>query len=298
MISFVAMRLFALAPLAVLSVLAQDMSLGTWERNSRESKSSGPDPWARQVVVREAVPGGVKQTVTAEMKDGSKRSLVFTMRYDGTPTRVAGAPVAWDTVVSRRIDNHTSWFETYDSRGGKYRVAGRSEVTPDGNRMTSWQKGTGATGEPLEFVVVYDRVGTAPASASDVEHWSSRKMAEIESVITRRASGGEPSFDALVRTPTSVAAVIHRAQTGEAELHEEMADFFVVRSGSATLVTGGRLTGPRTISKGEQAGDGVEGGVTRRVAPGDVVHIPPGIPHHVTLAPGETVTYLLIKAKE
>ena len=39
-------------------------------------------------------------------------------------------------------------------------------------------------------------------------------------------------------------------------------------------------------------------GETRRLAVGDIVHIPAGIPHHVVVAPGETVTYLLIKAKE
>jgi hypothetical protein len=106
----------------MLPVLAaQDLTLGAWERNVRESKSSGPDPWVRQVVVRESVPGGVRQTVTAEMKDGTKRSLVFTMLYDGTPVRVEGAPRAWDTVATRRIDDRTASFETYDSRGGKSR---------------------------------------------------------------------------------------------------------------------------------------------------------------------------------
>ncbi|MBL8227540.1 MAG: hypothetical protein JNL98_03650 [Bryobacterales bacterium] len=284
--------------MAPLAAAAEDLTLGTWERNVRESKSSGADPWVRQIVVREAVPGGVKQTVTAEMKDGTKRRLVFTMLYDGTPSRIEGAPAAWDTVVTRRIDGRTSTFETYDSRGGKYKVSGKSVVSEDGRRMTTWQKGIGATGEPLEFVVVYDRVAPAPSPGPAVEQWSREKLAEMESQLTRSAVASCPSFEVLVRKPGTVAALLHRAKTGEAELHEEMADFFAVQSGSATLVFGGKLKGGRTTGKGEHAGDGIENGTTRRLAQGDVVHIPPGIPHHVVLAPGETITYLLIKSKE
>ncbi|MBL8232113.1 MAG: hypothetical protein JNL98_26695 [Bryobacterales bacterium] len=50
-----------------------------------------------------------------------------------------------------------------------------------------------------------------------------------------------PSFEVLVRKPASVAAVIHQSRTGETGLHEEMAGHFVVQSGSATLVFGGKL---------------------------------------------------------
>ena len=100
----------------------------------------------------------MKQTVTAEMKGGRKLTLSFTMLYDGTPTRVEGAPPGWDTVVTRRTGVRTSTFETYDSRGGKYHVSGRSVVSKDGKRMTTWQKGIGVNGKPLQFVVVYDRI--------------------------------------------------------------------------------------------------------------------------------------------
>ncbi len=139
-----------------------------------------------------------------------------------------------------------------------------------------------------------ERAAPSPA----VERWAHDRMTGIDREVARKVKGNRPSFEVLVRTPGSAAAVIHRAQTGEAELHEEMADFFVIRAGSGTLVSGGRIIGMRAAGKGEFAGDGVEGGESRRLAPGDVVHIPPKIPHHVVLAKGETITYLLIKAKE
>lgn len=137
---------------------AADLSLGTWERNLKKSRSSGQDPWKRQTLVREAVPGGVKVTVTAEMTDGTNRSLSYTALYDGTPVRVIGAPSVWDTVATRQIDQRTFTFESFDSRGGKYRAAGRSVLSKNGKRMTTWQEGTNANGKEMKFVVVYDRV--------------------------------------------------------------------------------------------------------------------------------------------
>ena len=80
-----------------LPAAAADLSLGTWERNVKKSKSSGPDRWKRQTVVREAAPGGAKIAVTAEMKNGQKLQLSWTARYDGSPVLVEGAPAGWDT---------------------------------------------------------------------------------------------------------------------------------------------------------------------------------------------------------
>ena len=144
--------------LALLPAAAADLSLGTWERNVKKSKSSGPDPWKRQTVLREAAPGGAKITVTAEMKNGQKLQLSWTARYDGSPVLVEGAPAGWDTLITRQIDDRHFTSETYDSRGGRYHVKGRTVISKDGKRSTSWDEGIGVKGNPIKFKVVYDRV--------------------------------------------------------------------------------------------------------------------------------------------
>src|SRR3954453_22357097 len=47
-----------------------------------------------------------------------------------------------------------------------------------------------------------------------------------------------------------------RTGGGEAELHEHDTDVFRIMSGSATFVTGGRVTGPHTIEAGGTGGGG------------------------------------------
>ena len=44
-------------------------------------------------------------------------------------------------------------------------------------------------------------------------------------------------------------------------------------------------------------GEGIEGGKEIVMKPGDVAHIPAGMPHWVKLAPNTTCTYLVFKEK-
>ncbi len=124
------------------------------------------------------------------------------------------------------------------------------------------------------------------------------KLDELEKGLVAKVNGARPSFTILRRTPNSTTGLIHRALTGEAELHEEFSDIFIVRSGSATLVIGGALQEPRTVGPGEVAAKSIKGGERRKLKAGDVVHIPAKLPHWVFLDPGETVTYLIIKVKD
>ncbi|MDX1983108.1 MAG: hypothetical protein SFV51_22745 [Bryobacteraceae bacterium] len=150
----------------------------------------------------------------------------------------------------------------------------------------------------VTWILLAAAAAAQQAPAPVVQQWNRQSLLQIDSEVARKASGNRPSFAVLTRTATSVAAIIHRARTGEAELHEEMADFFIVRAGSGTLVTSGKLINDRVIGKGEHAADGIEGGESRKLSTGDVAHVPSKTPHHVVVAPGETITYLLIKAKE
>lgn len=66
---------------------------------------------------------------------------------------------------------------------------------------------------------------------------------------------------------------------GEAEIHVSEEDIFYVLDGGATFVTGGELIEPRTVAPGEIRGSGIRGGTERRLARGDVITVPAGVPH-------------------
>jgi glc operon protein GlcG len=66
---------------------------------------------------------------------------------------------------------------------------------------------------------------------------------------------------------------------GEAEVHLGDTDIFYVLQGHATVVTGGQLVQPRTLSATEIRGSEVSGGEEHRIGKGDVITIPRGVPH-------------------
>jgi len=73
-----------------------------------------------------------------------------------------------------------------------------------------------------------------------------------------------------------------KAVGGDANLHRvDRTEIYYMLSGTATLVTGGTMVDPvdSPTSTTTQRAPRIEGGVTRRVVPGDVVIIPGHTPH-------------------
>jgi hypothetical protein len=89
-----------------------------------------------------------------------------------------------------------------------------------------------------------------------------------------------------------------RTTSGVGELHQHYDDLMIVEHGSATLVTGGSLAEPKTVSAGEIRGIGVQGGTLRDISVGDVVIVPAGVPHQLLVPAGTIYTSLVAKIKE
>ena len=87
----------------------------------------------------------------------------------------------------------------------------------------------------------------------------------------------------------------HREVNGRVEVHQTKADVIVVQSGTATLVTGGEVVDSVATGPNEIQGSSIKGGVSRTLVPGDVLEIPPGVPHQFFIAPGTQITYLIVK---
>jgi mannose-6-phosphate isomerase-like protein (cupin superfamily) len=89
--------------------------------------------------------------------------------------------------------------------------------------------------------------------------------------------------------------VSHRDKSGDVELHLTKADVMVIQSGTATLLYGGEGVGMHPSAENEMLGTTIKGGQSRRAKPGDVIHVPTGVPHQWILAPGEKIQYFVVK---
>jgi mannose-6-phosphate isomerase-like protein (cupin superfamily) len=92
--------------------------------------------------------------------------------------------------------------------------------------------------------------------------------------------------------------MVHRDGPGEAEYHATDEDVIFVETGHGTLTYGGTLVNPRDTAPNEKRAAGIQGGNKKPLAPGDVVTIPPRLPHQVTPQAGGTIDYFVLKVKE
>lgn len=85
-----------------------------------------------------------------------------------------------------------------------------------------------------------------------------------------------------------------RTGPGIVEVHDRDTDIFYVLDGSATFVTGGNVVEPKPSGPAELRGREITGGESRRLAKGDLIVIPNGVPHWFKEVTGPFV-YLVIK---
>ncbi len=83
----------------------------------------------------------------------------------------------------------------------------------------------------------------------------------------------------LLDTPGYKIDAGRREQPGEVEYHERVVDVMRVVEGTATVVTGGAMVDTREVAPGELRASSVDGGTQHRLAVGDVLAIPNGVPH-------------------
>lgn len=99
----------------------------------------------------------------------------------------------------------------------------------------------------------------------------------------------------LARYGNHYLMLAYREETGSSELHQKEADIFIVESGDATLITGGKLLNGHTVKTGEIRGSGIEGGERHPLAVGDIIHIPAGTPHQLLIDKSKPFTYFVVK---
>jgi mannose-6-phosphate isomerase-like protein (cupin superfamily) len=135
------------------------------------------------------------------------------------------------------------------------------------------------------------------AAAEDYTYWSSGEVTTKEKQLAGKATPQASASEQLAKYGNHLIMVAHRKGDGEVEIHDNMTDYFFAKTGEATLVVGGKVTGGKSAGPGELRGGTIEGGQRQRLRPGDIAHIPAGMPHQLLIAKGGKFTYVVIKVQ-
>ena len=131
----------------------------------------------------------------------------------------------------------------------------------------------------------------APAAAAATRTMMS--ASDVTALIAKAKAERKDNQALLAQSMIQLApynvSLEYRAAVANAAVHETEAELFYVIDGSATLVTGGKLTNENRTNAANLSGSGIEGGVSRRVAKGDFIMVPEGTPHWFSAIDGTVV---------
>jgi mannose-6-phosphate isomerase-like protein (cupin superfamily) len=133
-------------------------------------------------------------------------------------------------------------------------------------------------------------VAQQPGETQSVKVYSS--SSDVAAMVAKaKASRKENQpivTDRILQLAPYSANLEYRASVGPAAVHEKEAEMFYVIDGSATLTTGGKLTGETRTGDNLQ-GTGIEGGMSRTISKGDFVIVPENTPHWFSKIDGTLV---------
>jgi mannose-6-phosphate isomerase-like protein (cupin superfamily) len=131
------------------------------------------------------------------------------------------------------------------------------------------------------------------------DHWPHAILLERAAYLRKLARYSEGSASETIKEfPQHCAMLSFRGRSGIAELHDNFADIFIVLEGRATLITGGTVVGSHSVGPGETRGDAVEGGTRMELRPGDIAHVPAGVPHQMLVPGDKSFTAFVVKVRE
>jgi len=234
--------------------------------------------------------------VVAVVDDGG--NLMYLARVDGT--FAAGAMISYGKARTAALFKRpTAVFESI-IKGGRTPMVALNDFTPLQGGIPVEVDGqiVGAVGVSGAASAQQDE-DLAAIGAKAVAGMKQAMLAPVDVFPRAQVDAGFAKGGILIGEMPDRGYQVHtsrRDKAGMAEVHTSDTDLFYVLSGSATLVTGGTMTGGKEIAPNEWRGEGIDGGETRRIAKGDVIVIPAGTPHWFKEVDGP-VTYYAVKAR-
>jgi len=124
--------------------------------------------------------------------------------------------------------------------------------------------------------------GILPAQTPVTSLQTFASSADVQALIAKarseRKDGQAIVAEKILQFAPYSANLEYRASAGPAAVHEKEAEMMFVIDGSATLVTGGKLTGAT-----------IQGGESRKISKGDFLVVPENTPHQISAVEGAVV---------
>lgn len=133
--------------------------------------------------------------------------------------------------------------------------------------------------EFLYFVIKVQQPAAQPQAG--FRYWSQADFLSWKGKLSAKLAGKNVANEEIANWGNHSQLMVYRTGDGDAELHEKQVDYFFVQQGAATLTVGGKLTGAHATGPNEQRGGTITGGEKITLKPGDIAHIPAGVPHQV-----------------
>lgn len=139
---------------------------------------------------------------------------------------------------------------------------------------------------------------TAGMAASDppgFKHWTAADLKARDAELPKHMAPDHSSRETLADYGDHRFRLLYRDADGNPEQHDAIIDVVYVQSGEGVLQLGGTMAGRRATNPGEWVGTTLNGGDRHPLGPGDIVHIPSGVPHSFLVPAGKHITYVLLK---
>jgi mannose-6-phosphate isomerase-like protein (cupin superfamily) len=133
----------------------------------------------------------------------------------------------------------------------------------------------------------------ATAAAAEAGQGVYQSAAQIAALVAKPKDGVATA--PVPAGPGTTMLAAHRTADGQVEVHLKLNDEFVVQSGHATVLVGGKVEGNKETAPGEWRGGKVTGAKAYQLGPGDVLWIPAGAPHQTLVPKGGDFRYLAFK---
>ena len=137
-------------------------------------------------------------------------------------------------------------------------------------------------------------VALAPLHAADPAKpvvWRAAEMKKLEQKI---AGNIDPARHLGLERLMDSATLIYRDGPSEAEVHQKLADFIVVRQGAGAVIVGGTMIDGKPSAPDELRGR-MEGGTKYTFAAGDTLYIPANTVHQFVVDPGKNFVMTIVK---
>ena len=128
--------------------------VGSWKLNAAKSKFSSDAVSRAQTLKYESTTAGIKLTSDGTDAQGKAMHGEYTSSFDGKDVAWTGNPTA-DMACPKRIDD--SSYENVWKLAGKQTMKSLVVVSSDNKTLTVTQTPSGAKGEAVSSVAVYDR---------------------------------------------------------------------------------------------------------------------------------------------